>query len=164
MKAVVMTEDLKLEYGEHDAPSRPDWAVVDVKAAGVCGSELHFLDGMIPTPFSPFILGHEIAGTVSSAPEGSKVKAGDRVAVYNFVGCGQCKWCRTGHESICPDPEAQIGWTANGGFAAVGGAGSASGVGLDHVGMHAAEMPFELRALEVALDTVGGWAGRSPCW
>jgi propanol-preferring alcohol dehydrogenase len=72
---------------------------------------------MIPTPFSPFVLGHEIAGTVKSAPEGSKVEAGDRVAVYNFVGCGECKWCRTGHESICPDPEAQIGWTANGGFA-----------------------------------------------
>jgi 2-desacetyl-2-hydroxyethyl bacteriochlorophyllide A dehydrogenase len=117
MKAVVMTEDLKLEYGEHPAPSRADWAVVDVKAAGVCGSELHFLDGMIPTPFSPFVLGHEIAGVVSSVPEGSRVKPGDRVAVYNFVGCGECKWCRTGHESICPDPEAQIGWTANGGFA-----------------------------------------------
>lgn len=117
MKAVVMTEDLKLEYGERPAPSRADWAVVDVKAAGVCGSELHFLDGMIPTPFSPFVLGHEIAGVVSTVPEGSRVKPGDRVAVYNFVGCGECKWCRTGHESICPDPEAQIGWTANGGFA-----------------------------------------------
>lgn len=117
MKAVVMTEDLKLEYGERPDPSRPDWAVVEVKAAGVCGSELHFLDGMIPTPFSPFVLGHEIAGVVSSAPDGSKVEVGDRVAVYNFVGCGECKWCRTGHESICPDPEAQIGWTANGGFA-----------------------------------------------
>jgi alcohol dehydrogenase, propanol-preferring len=117
MKAVVMTENLKLEYGERPDPSRADWAVVDVKAAGVCGSELHFLDGMIPTPFSPFVLGHEIAGVVRSVPAGSRVEPGDRVAVYNFVGCGECKWCRTGHESICPDPEAQIGWTANGGFA-----------------------------------------------
>ena len=63
-----------------------------------------------------------------------------------------------------PQGPAAAPAAANGGFAAVGGAGSASGVGLDHVGMHAAEMPFELRALEVALDTVGGWAGRSPCW
>jgi propanol-preferring alcohol dehydrogenase len=117
MKAVVMTEGLKLEVGEVPAPARDDWAVVDVQAAGVCGSELHFLDGMVPAPFADFVLGHEIAGVVASAPQGATVKAGDRVAVYNFVGCGHCHWCRTGHESICTEPQAQLGWTANGGFA-----------------------------------------------
>ncbi len=117
MKAIVMSEGLKLEVGELPAPAREDWAVVEVKAAGVCGSELHFLDGMVPAPFENFVLGHEIAGVVLSAPGGSAVAPGDRVAVYNFVGCGQCLSCRTGHESICTDPQAQLGWTANGGFA-----------------------------------------------
>lgn len=117
MKAVVMSEDLKLEVGELPAPAHEGWAVVEVKAAGVCGSELHFLDGMVPAPFDRFVLGHEIAGVVVSAPEGSGVEPGDRVAVYNFVGCGRCRSCRTGHESICAEPQAQLGWTANGGFA-----------------------------------------------
>jgi D-arabinose 1-dehydrogenase-like Zn-dependent alcohol dehydrogenase len=117
MKAVVMSEDLKLAVGEFPDPAREDWAVVDVKAAGVCGSELHFLDGMVPAPFADFVLGHEIAGVVRSAPAGSGIAPGDRVAVFNFVGCGHCRSCRTGHESICKNPQAQLGWTANGGFA-----------------------------------------------
>jgi propanol-preferring alcohol dehydrogenase len=116
MKAVLMNEET-LAVGELPAPAREDWAVVDVKAAGVCGSELHFLDGMVPAPFADFVLGHEIAGVVRSVPAGAAVAPGDRVAVYNFVGCGQCRPCRTGHESICTDPQAQLGWTANGGFA-----------------------------------------------
>ena len=116
MRAVVM-RDGGLEVEELPTPARDGWAVVDVKAAGVCGSELHFLDGMIPAPFEDFVLGHEIAGVVVSTPEGASVAAGDRVAVYNFVGCGRCHWCRTGHESVCTDPQGQLGWTANGGYA-----------------------------------------------
>jgi propanol-preferring alcohol dehydrogenase len=116
MKAVVMAGE-GLELTELPDPVPDGWAVVDIKAAGVCGSELHFLDGMIPPPHEQFVLGHEIAGVVASAPEGAAVKPGDRVAVYNFVGCGRCRWCRTGHESICPQPQAQLGWTANGGYA-----------------------------------------------
>ena len=116
MKAVLLN-DCALSVGELAAPEREGWAVVEVKAAGVCGSELHFLDGMVPAPFADFVLGHEIAGTVLSAPAGAAVAPGDRVAVFNFVGCGECKSCRTGHESICVNPQAQLGWTANGGFA-----------------------------------------------
>ena len=117
MKAVVMTEDLKLEYGERPTPSRADWAVVDVKAAGVCGSELHFLDGMIPTPFSPFVLGPRDRRRRRLRPAGVAGGAGGPRRGLQLRRLRRCKWCRTGHESICPDPEAQIGWTANGGFA-----------------------------------------------
>jgi propanol-preferring alcohol dehydrogenase len=116
MKAVVM-RDGGLAVSELPDPSAEGWAVVEVKAAGVCGSELHFLDGMIPPPFEDFVLGHEIAGVVVSAPQGAAVAPGDRVAVYNFVGCGECHWCRTGHESICTDPQGQLGWSVNGGYA-----------------------------------------------
>jgi len=117
MRAVVMADGGGLEVTELPDPVADGWAVVDVRAAGVCGSELHFLDGMIPPPHERFVLGHEIAGVVVSAPEGAAVAPGDRVAVYNFVGCGSCRWCRTGHESICPNPRAQLGWTADGGYA-----------------------------------------------
>lgn len=117
MRAVVMAEGGGLEVTQLPDPAQDGWAVVEVRAAGVCGSELHFLDGMIPPPHERFVLGHEIAGVVVSAPEGAAVAPGDRVAVHNVVGCGSCRWCRTGHESICPRPRAQLGWSADGGYA-----------------------------------------------
>jgi D-arabinose 1-dehydrogenase-like Zn-dependent alcohol dehydrogenase len=83
----------------------------------VCGTELHFLDGMIPPPSETFVLGHEIAGVVAAVPDGSGIEPGDRVAVYNFVGCGSCRQCRTGRESVCTAPRAQLGFSADGGFA-----------------------------------------------
>jgi 2-desacetyl-2-hydroxyethyl bacteriochlorophyllide A dehydrogenase len=101
------------------APEAEGWALVDVRAAGVCGTELHFMDGMLPTPHHPFVLGHEIAGTVREAPANGDVEPGDRVAVYNFIGCGECRWCRTGRDSICTAPRGQLGFTLDGGFAEV---------------------------------------------
>src|SRR5919197_784058 len=103
---------------EETADPAPDgWALVEARAAGVCGTELHFVDGMIPPPAYPFQLGHESAGVVIDAPEGNAVRAGDRVAVYNFVGCGRCQPCRTGRESLCVDPVGQLGFSLPGGFA-----------------------------------------------
>ena len=87
--------------------------------AGVCGTELHFLEGMIPPPHDRFVLGHESAGVVLEAPAGSAGREGDRVAVYNFVGCGRCTSCRTGRESLCTDPVGQLGFSLDGGFADV---------------------------------------------
>ena len=116
MKAAIL-HDGELEVRDLAAPDEDGWALVSVRAAGVCGTELHFLDGMIPPPTDAFVLGHEIAGVVAAAPPGAHVSAGDRVAVYNFVGCGSCLWCRTGRESVCTSPQAQLGFSANGGFA-----------------------------------------------
>jgi 2-desacetyl-2-hydroxyethyl bacteriochlorophyllide A dehydrogenase len=85
----------------------------------VCGTELHFLDGMIPPPTTPFQLGHEAAGIVLEAPPGSAVQPGDRVAVYNMVGCGSCAQCRRSRESLCTNPVGQLGFSLPGGFADV---------------------------------------------
>jgi alcohol dehydrogenase, propanol-preferring len=116
MKAAVLDGDA-LDVRELPDPAEDGWAVVSVRAAGVCGTELHFLDGMIPPPSDTFVLGHEIAGEVVAAPPGSGVAVGDRVAVYNFVGCGSCHWCRTGRESVCIAPIGQLGFSTDGGFA-----------------------------------------------
>lgn len=116
MKAALLTEDGGVSVEEIPTPSADGWSLVAAKAAGVCGTELHFLDGMIPPPFLPFVLGHEIAGVVAEAPAGSTVGAGDRVAVYNFVGCGRCRWCTTGRMSICTSPVGQLGFSLDGGF------------------------------------------------
>lgn len=118
MKAALLYgEELRVE--ETAEPEADGWALVSTRAAGVCGTELHFLDGMIPPPTVPFQLGHEAAGVVLAAPAGSGLAPGDRVAVYNVVGCGRCLPCRSGRESICTAPVGQLGFSLPGGFADV---------------------------------------------
>lgn len=119
MRAAVLEQDRSVTVRDLPAPEAEGWALVDVRAAGVCGTELHFMDGMLPAPHYPFILGHEIAGIVRAAPASGGVRVGDRVAIYNFIGCGECHWCRTGRDSICIAPQGQLGFTVDGGFAEV---------------------------------------------
>lgn len=91
-------------------------AVVRVKAAGVCRTDLHFLEGIEPVVKDPFVLGHEIAGTVEESPPGSTFQRGDRVVVYTFVSCGKCTYCLRQMENLCSKRQ-QIGFTLDGGFA-----------------------------------------------
>jgi propanol-preferring alcohol dehydrogenase len=118
MRAALLYDgDVRVE--EVGRPAADGWALVQAKAAGVCGTELHFLEGMIPPPTVPFQLGHEVAGVVLEVPAGADVAPGDRVAVYNFVGCGSCESCRRGFDSICTEPVGQLGFSLPGGFADV---------------------------------------------
>ena len=119
MKAAVLVEGGQVRVEDVAGSGADGWALVSARAAGVCGTELHFLEGMIPPPHDRFVLGHESAGVVLEAPAGSAVGEGDRVAVYNFVGCGRCASCRTGRESLCTDPVGQLGFSLDGGFADV---------------------------------------------
>jgi alcohol dehydrogenase, propanol-preferring len=116
MRAALLEK--KGELVVRDAPDadRPGWAVVQTRAAGICGTELHILDAMFEPPSYPFIIGHEAAGVVVGAPDGSPVGVGQRVAVYNMVGCGSCRWCRLGEDQICTNPVGQLGFNLNGTF------------------------------------------------
>lgn len=116
MKAVALVEAGKMNVIDMADPSGDEGVIVAVKAAGVCGTELHILDGMIPAPFFPFVIGHEGAGVVVSAPDGSSVAEGDRVAIYNLWYCGECQWCRSGREEVCSNPAGQMGFNLNGTF------------------------------------------------
>ncbi len=119
MKAAVLVEGGQVRVEDVADPVADGWALVQAKAAGVCGTELHFMEGMIPPPTDRFILGHESAGVVLEAPPGSGVAPGDRVAVYNMVGCGSCRPCLSQRESLCLDPVGQLGFSLPGGFADV---------------------------------------------
>lgn len=119
MKAALLHEGGDLRIEETATPAADGWALVESRCAGVCGTELHFVDGMIPPPAYPFQLGHESAGVVLEAPPGSPVAPGERVAVYNMVGCGSCLPCRSGRESLCTNPVGQLGFTLPGTFADV---------------------------------------------
>ena len=76
---------------------------VRIAACGLCGSDIHFLEGM-PVPGGlPIVLGHEPSGTVDVVGEGvTGWSEGDRVALTLGDGCGQCASCRTGHPNACP--------------------------------------------------------------
>jgi propanol-preferring alcohol dehydrogenase len=75
--------------------------LVKVKAAGVCHSDLHIVNGMF-VPKYPVTLGHEGAGLVEKVGEKvTNVRVGDHVALYYMSICGQCYYCMTGKENIC---------------------------------------------------------------
>jgi alcohol dehydrogenase, propanol-preferring len=108
---------LALEEVAVPAPG-PAEAVVRVAAAGVCHTELQFLAGTLNLGVTPLTLGHEIAGEVTAVgPAVRNVAVGDRVVVYYYAPCGECRWCATGAENLCPNTAAQVGFTADGGFA-----------------------------------------------
>jgi propanol-preferring alcohol dehydrogenase len=117
MKAVHMDSPGVFEVREVPDIPAGDQVLVRTRAAGICGTELHILDAMIEPPWYPFVLGHEAAGIVEHVPAGTTgVTVGDRVAVYNFVGCGACLWCRTGREEVCTGEPGQLGFSLDGTF------------------------------------------------
>jgi propanol-preferring alcohol dehydrogenase len=103
---------------------RPDPAVrsgeirLTVDACAVCRTDLHVVDGDLPSPKLPIIPGHEIVGRVDRVGEGvTGFEPGERVGVP-WLGhtCGQCRYCRDGHENLCDEP-LFTGYTRDGGFA-----------------------------------------------
>ncbi len=92
----------------------PGWALLQVGAAGICGSDLHFYSGEFPVqPGS--IRGHEIAGRIAE-PGDTGLAVGQAVIVHPLVGCGQCQACLRGERQLCRDLQA-IGGSYPGGFA-----------------------------------------------
>jgi S-(hydroxymethyl)glutathione dehydrogenase/alcohol dehydrogenase len=83
----------------------PREVLVRTLAAGVCHSDLHFLDGSYPYQL-PTILGHESAGVVEAVGRDvTYVKKGDHVITCLSAFCGHCDKCLTGHLSLCQSPE-----------------------------------------------------------
>ncbi len=92
--------------------------LVAVEAAGVCGTELHFREGLLTPAKTPIVLGHEVAGTVAQIGRGvSGCSEGDRVAVHYFHPCRHCRPCRTGVEHLCDQPVGFLAFVTDGGFA-----------------------------------------------
>lgn len=118
MRAVRIHEDLSLRLDDvDDITPGPGEVLVRIHAAGVCGTDLHILDGMIkPDPY-PMILGHEAAGVVEAAGEGVSLTPGAQVAIYNKIFCGRCEQCLKGRTNICDNEPDQLGFNRDGGDA-----------------------------------------------
>ena len=108
----------KLSVDRIDVPTIAERDVlVDVKACGICHSDISYRDGIAPVGKLPITLGHEIAGLV--AKTGAKVKRvrnGDQVLVHYIVSCGKCAFCRSGYENYCTHYQ-MVGKDVDGGFA-----------------------------------------------
>lgn len=109
MKAAVLREVGKPLAIEDVAIGKPGprEVLIRTKAAGVCHSDLHFVEGSYPHPL-PAVLGHESAGVVEAVgDEVRTVKVGDHVITCLSVYCGHCEVCLTGHMSLCASPETK---------------------------------------------------------
>lgn len=110
MKAAVLHaagQPLTIEDVEIDKPKRRE-VLIRTVAAGLCHSDLHFIEGKYPTPV-PAVLGHESAGVVEAVGEDvTYVKPGDHVITCLSLFCGHCEYCLTGQMSLCATPEVKM--------------------------------------------------------
>ena len=109
MKAAVLREvkkPLVIEQVQIQKPGAHE-VLIRTVAAGVCHSDLHFVEGLFPYPL-PAVLGHESAGVVEQVgSEVRTVKAGDHVITCLSAFCGHCEHCLTGHLSRCISPDTK---------------------------------------------------------
>ena len=111
MKAAVLRQvktPLVIEDVQISKPG-PHEVLIRTVAAGVCHSDLHFVEGSYPYPL-PAVLGHESAGVVEQVgSEVRTVKVGDHVITCLSAFCGHCNHCLTGHMSLCISPDTKRG-------------------------------------------------------
>jgi alcohol dehydrogenase, propanol-preferring len=101
----------------------PGQVLLDVRACGVCRTDLHILDGELTEPKLPLVPGHQIVGVVREVGEGvERFAPGDRVGVP-WLGWtdGECRYCRSGRENLC-DNAKFTGYDIDGGYAEVAAA------------------------------------------
>ncbi len=119
MKAVVFLGDRKLELMDYPDPTPgPGEVVLEIKASGMCGSDLHKYRA--PKLEKLNIAGHEPCGIVAAVGEGvleAQAKVGDRVMDHHYSGCGVCKHCREGWSQLCLDGTTVYGSTGDGAHA-----------------------------------------------
>jgi len=103
MKALVLEEYGKLVYGDVPSPVVGSGEVlVEVKACGICGSDVHGMDGSSGRRIPPLIMGHEAAGVIAEVGQGVEGWAkGERVTFDSTVYCGDCHFCRAGKINLC---------------------------------------------------------------
>jgi 2-desacetyl-2-hydroxyethyl bacteriochlorophyllide A dehydrogenase len=117
MRAAVIRAVDHVDVTTTDDPTPgPRDVVVDVSACGLCGTDLHILQGEF-APSLPIIPGHEFAGVVADVgTQVTELRAGDRVAVDPSLYCHECRYCRVGRNNLC-ERWAAIGVSEPGGAA-----------------------------------------------
>jgi len=119
-------QDVRIETVSDPPPPPPGQVQVKVAWCGICGTDLHeYMGGPLYIPLhqphpktgvqAPVIIGHEMSGEITALGEGVESFAvGDRIAACPIIGCGECRWCRTGSMAQC-DHVAFLGTSWSGG-------------------------------------------------
>jgi (R,R)-butanediol dehydrogenase / meso-butanediol dehydrogenase / diacetyl reductase len=128
MKAAVWhgRHDVRIEDVIEPPPPPPGQLQVRVVWCGICGTDLHEYEGgplyiplhrphLLTGVQAPVIIGHEMSGEVVAVGDGVEgFAAGDRIAACPIIGCGECRWCRSGSMAQC-DRVAFLGTSWSGG-------------------------------------------------
>jgi threonine dehydrogenase-like Zn-dependent dehydrogenase len=104
MKALIWNgiNELKVEQVKDPGILNKHDAIVKVHLSSVCGSDLHLIDGFVPSMRAGDIIGHEFMGeVVETGSEVQRLKKGDRVVVGSVIGCGECYYCQQQSWSLC---------------------------------------------------------------
>lgn len=100
--------DLRVERVPDPTILGPHDAIIKVKLSSVCGSDLHLIDGHVPTMKPGDVIGHEFLGeVVEKGPEVLRLNRGDRVITVSVIGCGKCWHCRHEEYSLCDNSNPQ---------------------------------------------------------
>lgn len=118
MKAIKLEKPYDIKKIEIEMPKPKEGeALIKVKSAGICGSDIGAYRGLNNLVTYPRIIGHEIAGEVVSIPENTKeIQVGDRVIVDPYLYCGHCYPCSIGRTNCCDDLKV-LGVHVEGGMA-----------------------------------------------
>ena len=130
MRGVVFTGDRTIELAEaRDPTPGPTDVVLEMKASGLCGSDLRFYRAPKGFDFAsiglkrgdgPVIAGHEPCGVIAAVGREAAAqnwRVGDRVMVHHYKGCNVCPQCRTGWTQMCEEGAVVYGVTGDGGHA-----------------------------------------------
>ncbi len=147
---------LVLTASTPDQPGPGD-VLIDLRRAGICGSDIHILHGTNPFARYPRIIGHEMSGVVAAVSPGVQTCApGDHVVVDPVVACGHCYPCRVGRPNVCAHLQV-FGVHRDGGF-------------RDHMVVPAANaipvppsLPFAIAALAEPLSIAANVLSRTGC-
>lgn len=126
MRAMVLPETTSLQENPaplerrevpHPTPGVGE-ILLQVSACGVCHTELDEIEGRTPPPSLPVIPGHQVVGRLEEQGAGAdRFPKGERLGVaWIYSACGECRWCTSGQENLCPDFQA-TGRDADGGYA-----------------------------------------------
>ncbi|MGB8001167.1 MAG: alcohol dehydrogenase catalytic domain-containing protein, partial [Anaerobacillus sp.] len=79
---------------------------IQMKAMGICGSDMHILHGENPFATYPRVIGHEVAGEVIETGDAvTSIHVGDRVVIEPMISCGKCYACRNNRPNVCEQVE-----------------------------------------------------------
>ncbi|RXK56951.1 galactitol-1-phosphate 5-dehydrogenase [Oleiharenicola lentus] len=103
MQALILTDAMRFNLEDIPTPKPgPGEVLVAIKACGICGSDVHGMDGSTGRRRPPIVMGHEAAGTIAAVGPGVTAwQADERVTFDSTIYCGQCEHCRRGEVNLC---------------------------------------------------------------